>query len=606
MDLSLVIVDNFDGFQPASRLGQWLLGSSLWLASRSAVREVRRRDPEFTVLLGPESLKPVFDGVVRHYATYPEENTRTHWDDLRTPAIRIFGELGAALSSAWASEDERRAWNGLAPWFVHKWTYRHSGRREIEERIRRRFNVPESGIVRVSEPIWRVLDGIIERRERRKHLAWQMRHAGRQGLAGAGRTDVVLLSSSLYSPRVVLPMVESLRARGVSSHVLAVDSEVPWPFEPGWEVDKVSWSYIFGDADPAVARNRFSDARRRSAEVSERFERAVEGVSGLSPSERADLRRDARFLIGEDWAQSLGYVGRFREIFTRSAPRVLVCTKHLRVVEGAAVEAAHARGIPVVFLDQLLISAWMDYVSLDPQDHVVVSGPRRYDAFRALGAAPEQIHRFGDTRFDALLKESQAAGESAFSAGRVPILAVGETLTEGTSETELKAYYQALVDVAARFPEADILLKIHPKQSVESFERQADEWNLKSLRWIKNASTYELIRQSALVMTHVSTVAMESVIMGKPVIVYLEGIDEDRRRRFCDAIPALAPEYTLNVFSREELIREISPLLEDPGRLDGARDKAKSFRRDFLSNDQISSSDKTAGLIASLVSGSQK
>lgn len=521
--IRLVRVPNLDVWQPQSPMGRWVVQALKSVAVWETRRQIGKTSKEDVFVLGPETLKHPLGPSCAFYTSYVEEFAKNPWESLLTEARQILAIVNQTLDPLWQSEEERRAWRAAESWFVHKVTYRHLGPREMMQRLRQKSSggngvqtrVPLNGLVEFA-------DGFFERREREK--IWRQllsACASQTPPAASSSADVLLLSAGIYAPRVIVPLARKLLQKNISCRIIASASSRPWPFDPGLSTEGLPWNYF-------LAGQTSGDLVRLKKRVSQRAGVIVQKILyiPLPPSLSTDLqkaiRRELRMVLELDWVMAGCLDAAFNGFLDRCRPQLIVQTKNLRVMEGIVSENALTRQIPVLYLDTAILAMDVDHIRFPAMNHVVVSGPKAVASFQRLGAPDDHIHRFGDLRFDRLL-EARTSAPKGFPdrPGQVPVLAVGETIGEATAEEELKAYYQALVRLQSAYPQLDILLKLHPKQTLESYERQAEVWGLRNLRWIREANTYDLISQSACVVTHMSQVGVESLFMGKPLFIYL-------------------------------------------------------------------------------------
>ncbi len=568
-----------------------------WMAVRSALSSSRGSDA--AVILAPESLKKPLADRQRDVTTYVDEFARNSWESLLTDAVEIQKTISLQLASLWKSEEERRTWRATEPWLVHKITFRVLGLRAITDRLTGQSQEP----ARVPLAwLYRWVDGIFEKRER-DHIWRRMSETSlaRPNTASPAPADVLLFSGSLYAPRVIVPLARKMQKAGLATAVLATASTRPWPFDTGLRSEDLSWNYFLSHVSRSELNNHIQNARARGRTLAKQAA-AMNFQPSLTPEWAALVLQELQNILQWDWPMAVVYDLAFSRYLDKNPARLIIQTKNLRVIEGVVTENAASRQIPIVFLDTAILSMDVDHIRFPEPYHAVMAGPKAEAVFQRLGATQDRLHPFGDLRFDRLSEAKQtAATDFLKTSGRIPVLAVGETIGEATAESELKAYYEALVLLQKQYPELDILLKIHPKQTKDDFLRQQRAWKLESLRWVRDANTYDLIKHSQFLLTHMSQAGVEALFLGKPVFIYLEGTSPEKLSALERINMSLNPKYAYISSTPAELISRVGLYLKDPAFAEEASRKASLFRSDYYFNSEKLATDRVVELAKTLV-----
>jgi len=235
--------------------------------------------------------------------------------------------------------------------------------------------------------------------------------------------------------------------------------------------------------------------------------------------------------------------------------------------------------------------------------NIAVVSPFAKDAHIKMGAPADKIFVTGQPRFD-LIRQAKADRAQIMARLGVPgnpdiiVLAtqpVGELWT-GKDRGEL---IEAVLSAMIEFPEKQLVIKLHPDEKIEEYQNilaRIENGNKTVL--CQNIDLYGLLRECDLLMAVYSTVALEAMILDKPVIIInLTGKP--------DIMPYAQSGAALGVHQQEDLAPAIRKALYDPEVRRELEQKRKSFVAEHAYKVDGQSSRRVAELIVRLIKESK-
>jgi UDP-N-acetylglucosamine 2-epimerase len=136
------------------------------------------------------------------------------------------------------------------------------------------------------------------------------------------------------------------------------------------------------------------------------------------------------------------------------------------------------------------------------------------------GIWPEKIVIVGSPRMDKWIKMRQQRAPDLPDRSKCKILFTSlilSTIKFGTDDED--RHVMGILDaLAEKDPSLDIIVRPHPSEKTASYRRLFSEMNIKRLRIDRESSLQKVLLECDLILTYVSTVAVEGMILGKPVI----------------------------------------------------------------------------------------
>lgn len=119
----------------------------------------------------------------------------------------------------------------------------------------------------------------------------------------------------------------------------------------------------------------------------------------------------------------------------------------------------------------------------------------------------------------------------------------------------------------------NLVVKLHPNDNLRSFAQLITRKDRSFMCIIDKTDLHELIKFSDLIITRDSTVALEAILMRKPIVI----INLNKRP---DLVPYVAKNVALGAYYNEDIISVINKALND----EEAKRKMDIAREDFISN----------------------
>lgn len=182
------------------------------------------------------------------------------------------------------------------------------------------------------------------------------------------------------------------------------------------------------------------------------------------------------------------------------------------------------------------------------------------DAHINMGAPADKIFVTGQPRFD-LIEQSKTDRRKIIADLGIPKdkgIVVLATQPLGTlwTEKDREEFVSNVVNAMHEFSEKQLVIKIHPGENPEEYQKILTGVAGSKAIVCQSIDLYGLLRACDVLMTVHSTVALEAMIMDKPVII----INLSRRP---DAMPYAQSGAALGVYKKEDIVPAIRKALYD-------------------------------------------
>jgi UDP-N-acetylglucosamine 2-epimerase len=226
--------------------------------------------------------------------------------------------------------------------------------------------------------------------------------------------------------------------------------------------------------------------------------------------------------VCEEIAYIGGYCEEIRQMLNVESPR-LVVTANDRGWHGAALVAAcRAAGIPSLCVQDGIYAprASQRYFT---SDVAAVMGDYTRRNLIAADADPDSIVVTGQPRYDALLRVIQDRGQHRITTSRSLGLDSSKKLvlfaTQPNEAPDKKVrLVRAVTEAVDSIGDAELLIKIHPRESLAVWNRLIEDAGLRGIRVLQNASIDVLLAACDVLLTRFSTTALEAMLLDKPVV----------------------------------------------------------------------------------------
>ena len=224
---------------------------------------------------------------------------------------------------------------------------------------------------------------------------------------------------------------------------------------------------------------------------------------------------------------------------------------------------------------------------------VVHSHPAK-DDFINLGWPPERVFVVGQPRLDSIFRKDFDKDKflSTLDISRYKniVLLATQPLLSFWSWKDHKEFIAAIVTAIDNFPDEELVIKLHPEESLEDYQEILKELDRESIRLYKDIDIYDLINACNLLMTTHSTTALEAMILDKPVLC----IDFTGR---CPISIYTDDEAAIGIHRQADLTSAIDKALHDPQ----TGQELEQGRKRFLSKNIYKPDGQTSKRVAELI-----
>ena len=231
-------------------------------------------------------------------------------------------------------------------------------------------------------------------------------------------------------------------------------------------------------------------------------------------------------------------------------------------------------------------------------DHLryAVAGQSAKDAYVQRGVAPDNVYVTGQPRFDALLKR-EFNGERLRTKLGIPgdkgiIVLATQHLAGGLrTEEKLRDFVEIVVRAASQFPNHVLVVKPHPQEDEEFYRRILMEMGETKVVVRQKVDIYQLLHACDLLITGHSTVALEAMLLGKPVLtINLTGKP--------DLMPYASSGAAIGVYQKKDLVPAMTDALFNAQ----ARNELARCRQAFVIEHAYKADGQASKMVAEVIS----
>jgi hypothetical protein len=211
-----------------------------------------------------------------------------------------------------------------------------------------------------------------------------------------------------------------------------------------------------------------------------------------------------------------------RRSLSKDPPRVAVVASDQHRIGRLVVEEAQAMGCPVVVLQHGLPQSELGYLPVSADKIALWSqASRRW--FEERGTSPDRLVVLGNPRFDRLIALDRGAARRAID-GRLRLSGGGPNLLvplSGASVDVNARIVEWATQALARMPHASLAIKLHPGLREWRFVRDIVAGlgaSSDRVRVLHRDPTYPLLKWADVTFMHRSSVGLESLVAGAPVV----------------------------------------------------------------------------------------
>jgi hypothetical protein len=201
-------------------------------------------------------------------------------------------------------------------------------------------------------------------------------------------------------------------------------------------------------------------------------------------------------------------------------------------------------------------------------DKVAVWGQATKDRLIKRGNLKSKIFVTGNPAYDKLINMVTKPKESKekIIVFATQMIDYYSTIITDTNEEIIDSLYFAI----KRIPNTKLLIKVHPGEKVKKYKDLIRNKNYKNIQVIKKVDLFDILKKCSVLVTHSSTVALEAMIVNKPVIIVnLTG--------FPDVFPYVKSGAALGVYKKRDLYPTIMSILNSRELQDELKNKRGKF-----------------------------
>jgi len=332
--------------------------------------------------------------------------------------------------------------------------------------------------------------------------------------------------------------------------------------------------YLTSKIRQAISREtRLLRSKWKELENNEKF-RALLTYRGVNLWDM--FREELRGMFYQGLPTVVKYIELSKQIIETEKPDIVVTANENTQVNRSLIVASNSKNIPVLAMQHgamLANALWMiaygcsaDELNSSPSKNSVfparlaIYGEDTRNILKAI-AYPfeERIVITGPPQYDILANSEKVFDRERFCASwkidpskKIVLIGSQTFHIAGNRESFCRSIFQALKDD----PELQIVIKPHPTEPEEWYEKLAGETGARVVPLPRNSDTYEALYACDVLITFYSTIALEAMILGKPVIT-LNLTNQP------DPMPYASSNAAFGVYKAEDIAPAVKKVLED-------------------------------------------
>lgn len=207
-------------------------------------------------------------------------------------------------------------------------------------------------------------------------------------------------------------------------------------------------------------------------------------------------------------------------------------------------------------------------------DKIATAGEKMRNKYIASGISPERVTAAGIAHFDLLFTRNREADKKVLADNGIDLrkkIIVFATDAYPVPETE--RMLTGVIGAVAKMKDTQLVVKVHPREEAAPYQALAARYPDVKVLIFKDFDLYALLHNCDLLITKGSTVALEAMIIDKPVVIInLMGAPGN--------IPYAEEEAAIGAYKDEEIEPAMMKALYDVE----ARSRLKVMRGKFVRN----------------------
>jgi len=406
-----------------------------------------------------------------------------------------------------------------------------------------------------------------------------------------GKNKILMLSDELRHTPQVIPWAKELMQDN-KNELLIIDIN-PWPLKYG-ELNnclRVFSQYIDKDLERKVyqkARRMLVSWHRLQDESSLRESLIYQNIFLL------DFFKDTfSFCFKYSFDKLIRYTEVTKRVIQVEKPDVIVVMDDRSSFGKAVVRTCDLVGVPTLIVQH---GAHSDQPHYGPTyaTKMSVYGNFTRRVLVKKGVSPEKIVLTGAPQWDELILEQGIPRERfCRQMGLVKNKGIILLSTAIVFDRDVgKKLVAGVINAVREFPQMQLLIRAHPSQSepVSLYKAIADEIGVSDVVVFKKPHDYDSIRACDILITQYSTVAIDAMIAGKPVITI-------NLTNGPDPMPYAESGAAIGVYRAEDIAPAIRSILTDPS----VQQRLAQGRKRFLCEHLYKADGKASRRVADLI-----
>lgn len=234
------------------------------------------------------------------------------------------------------------------------------------------------------------------------------------------------------------------------------------------------------------------------------------------------LEKDIRFLIKTKIPWIMYYLETSNKLFNSQKVKYIVGIDNAIAVTRGIIQLAKSKKIPTLVIQNGIIyeKTGMGYIPLIA-DKMAVWGKISKEHLTNQGINPKKIVITGCPFFDKLEKiniKDDSYKKFGLDKNKKIIILATQAFGDLFSNKEFSNLAYVLIKILKNFPDRQLVIKIHPREKAEMYEKIIQETKAKNA-YIIREDIEELINMCEALITIDSTVALQTLLINKPVII---------------------------------------------------------------------------------------
>jgi len=150
-------------------------------------------------------------------------------------------------------------------------------------------------------------------------------------------------------------------------------------------------------------------------------------------------------------------------------------------------------------------------------DKIALWGERSKKGLIGRGINPSRLTITGNPGYDKIIpiRNNQRIYKDNFIVFATQMTEDYTSIDMNKDEEIINVLYSAI----KKIPDSRLIIKVHPGEKIKKYQRLIKNKKYQNVEVIKKTDLFELLNKSSILTTYASTVALEAIILNKPVII---------------------------------------------------------------------------------------